>query len=111
MFGLYISNHPITEYKLKCKNCVSLNNLNKYFDKKIETIIIVDSVKETETKKKEKMAFITGSDELETVEFIVFPSVYKKVNNIEKNAIIHVIGKVEKRFDKLQVVVDDIFTY
>ena len=111
MFGLYISNHPITEYKLKNKNCISLIDLSKHFDKVIETIVIVDKIKEINTKKNEKMMFITGSDELTTIDFVIFPKVYQKIDSIEKNMIIHVTGKVEKRFDQLQVVVDEIFTY
>ena len=34
VFGFYLSNHPVTEYKLKNKNVMPLSNIEKYFDKK-----------------------------------------------------------------------------
>ena len=53
------------------------------------------------------MAFISGSDEVSQIELVLFPSVYKTLS-IDQGDVIHIIGKVEKRFDKYQVVVKSI---
>jgi len=108
IFGFYISNHPITEYKLKNKNNIELKNINHYFDKMISTIIYVDKIKIINTKKGDKMMFITGSDEITKIDLVAFPTTYNKYQNIEKGDILEINGRVEKRFDKMQIVINDL---
>ena len=108
VFGFYLSSHPIVEYKLKYPNMVTLDNLGSYFDKNIETIVYIDRIKEISTKKNDKMVFVTGSDELNIIDIVLFPSIYERFNDIEVGDIIKVNGRVEKRFDKLQLVVNDL---
>ena len=108
VFGFYLSGHPTLDYKLKYPNLVSINDLNLYFDKNIEIIIYVDRVKEINTKNNEKMVFITGSDELNKVDIVLFPRVYQQYNNFEIGDVLKVKGKVEKRFDKLQIVLNSL---
>ena len=108
VFGLYLTKNPITELKLKYNNIVNLNEVENYFDKVITTIIYVDKIKDTNTSKGDKMCFITGSDELSTVDLVMFPKVYEKYNNIQAKNMLLVKGKVEKRFDKYQIIISDI---
>ena len=108
VFGFYLSNHPVTEYKLKNNNIMHLNEIDKYFDKFMNTVILVDKIREVNTKNNSKMLFISGSDELTTIDLVLFPKVYEKYNNIEKGMVLLINGKVEKRFDKYQIVVNDI---
>ena len=49
------------------------------------------------------MAFITGSDEISTIEIILFPKTLEQYK-VEKGDIILVNGKVEKRFDSYQLI-------
>jgi len=104
IFGFYLTNHPITEYKLKYKS-INVKDIPNYFDKVIDIVIYIDRVKEIETKKGEKMSFITGSDELSTIDITLFPKVYQE---LEKSKIIYIKAKVEKRFDKYQLIVNKI---
>ena len=108
VFGFYLSNHPVTEYKLRNKNIIPLSEIDKYFDKNINTIILVDKLREVETKGGKKMLFISGSDEIISSDLVLFPNVYEKYNNIEKGMILEIFGKVEKRFDKYQIVVNNV---
>ena len=109
IFGFYLSKHPITEYKVKYPNVVSLENLETYFDKTIHTIVYIDHLRRTATKKNDMMCFITGSDEITRVDITIFPRLYEKVpDELDEGKIIYVIGKVQKRFDKLQIVADDL---
>jgi DNA-directed DNA polymerase III (polc) len=105
LFGIYLSRHPITEVKLNYKNIVPINELPNYFDKIVDTIVYVDRIKEVNTKKNQKMAFISGSDELSTIDVTLFPNLYEKNKDISKGDILLVQGRVEKRFDKYQLVV------
>lgn len=63
VFGFYLSKHPTTIYKNSNPYCIPLNTVESYFSKKIDTLILVDKVKVIDTKKGDRMSFITGSDE------------------------------------------------
>lgn len=106
VFGFYLSNHPVTDIKIKNKNLISLNEINKYFDKIIDTVVIIDRIKVIDTKQNEQMCFITGSDELEYADIVMFPKTFKIYNNIKVGDIIKIKGKIEKRFDKYQIIVN-----
>ena len=106
LFGFYLSNYPTTSYKAKFK-VINLNEIERYFNKNIDVIVLVDRIKEITTKKSEKMAFITGSDETDTLELTLFPSIYSKYQ-VKRGDILLVRGKVERRMDKYQLVVDKI---
>ena len=108
VFGFYLTNNPITEIKLKYNNIVNLSDIGSYFDKYINIVIYVDRLKEVNTSKGDKMCFISGSDEISVVDIVLFPKVYEKYNNIKQGDILLIKGKVEKRFDKNQVVVNTI---
>lgn len=108
LFGLYLSKHPITEVKSKFKNIVSLNDVSSYFDKMIEVVVYVDKIKEITTKSGAKMIFINGSDELSNIDLTVFPNLYDEVKYIVKGDIVLVRARVEKRYDKYQLIVNKI---
>ena len=108
VYGFYLSKHPVTEYKLKYQNIIDLEKIEDYFDKNVSIIIYVDSIREINTKNNEKMAFINGSDEIDKIEIIVFPKVYKNIDKINSGNILKIDGKVQKRFEKYQVVANKI---
>lgn len=104
VFGFYISNHPISEYKLRYPKAIELRHLDSYFDRIVETVVYVEKIKVIDTKKKEKMMFLTGSDELSKVDIVLFPKIYRRYYNVNVGDILHITGKVEKRFDQMQIV-------
>lgn len=104
VFGFYLSKHPVTEYKIKY-NTINLENINNYFDKFVDIVAYVDRLKIVKTKNDEEMCFITGSDEVTNLDIVLFPTIYEMYKNIEMGDIIKINGKVERRFDKYQLVV------
>ena len=104
VFGLYLTNNPITELKQKYNNIVNLNEIEAYFDKVVNIIIYIDKIKEITTARGDKMCFISGSDELSTIDIVIFPKIYKDFKDLSHGDIILVKGRVEKRFDKFQIV-------
>ena len=106
IFGFYVNNHPVTKYKRD--NTCLLKDIDKYFDKTINTVVMIDNIKEISTKNKEKMAFYTVSDEYGKISLILFPKIYEKYLFIKKGDIIKVLGKVEKRMSDLQIIVNTI---
>ncbi|MBP3920886.1 MAG: DNA polymerase III subunit alpha [Bacilli bacterium] len=105
LFGLYLSSHPITNYK-KRYGTIDLKDIYLYFDKVINVVAYVDRIKELDTKKGEKMCFVTGTDEISEIDIVFFPRNYD--DRIRKGDIIYINGKIEKRFDKFQIIVNKI---
>ena len=103
IFGFYISNHPVTAYKKKYET-IDLGNLSNYFDKKINIVVYVDRIKVLDTKKGEKMCFVTGSDEASSIDVVFFPKVFN--DGISVHDILYLNGKVEKRYDNYQFIVE-----
>ncbi len=105
MFGFYLSNHPVTEYRLKLNENLLLSEVEDYFDKNVTIIAYVDKKKEVGTKNNDTMCFITGSDEISNLDIVLFPKTYAQYPDIEIGNVIKFYGKIEKRFDKYQLIV------
>ncbi len=54
------------------------------------------------------MAFVTGSDNTGSMEYTLFPKVLEKNTNIRAGNLLKIRGRVEKRLDKYQIIVDRI---
>ena len=104
--GFYLTEHPTSKYREE--SSISSLNINNYFDKNINIIILIKRIRETTTKNNDVMAFITGEDEFGEIPLTIFPTTYKRFNNIEEGNIVKVFGRVERRFDKYQIVVNSI---
>lgn len=108
IFGVYLSKHPTDEYKASCPNAISLKDVSLYFDKNVEVIGYIERKKEVTTKDGKKMAFISLSDEMGKVDATIFPKLYENISSIGKGSVVKILGKVEKRFDKYQIIVSKI---
>ena len=106
VFGFYLSNHPVNIYK----NASDLDTrcIENYFDKTINLVLVIDQIKEVVTKNNDIMAFITASDEYGQVSLTMFPKTYQNYKNINKKDIIKIFGRVEKRFDQYQIVINSL---
>ena len=108
MFGLYLSNHPTLSYKNKY-HTVEIENIDKYLNRQIEVIALIEKIKTIETRQKEKMAFISGSDDKRSTEFVFFPRTYNYyINELKVGKVLKLKGKVEKRYDSLQIIVSSL---
>ncbi len=105
-FGFYLTNHPATKYRNN--KDITTNGLKKYYDKNINIVLIIDRIKEVTTKTNDIMAFITASDEYSSVSLTLFPKTYKQYNNIKKKDLVRIYGHIEKRYDKYQILVNNL---
>lgn len=108
LFGIYLSNHPVTSYKAKYPNMISLDSVSSYFNKIISTVVLVEKTRVIQTKKGEDMMFFDGSDEYAKMDFTLFPKIYQKYSNIQVGDIIKIEGRVERRYDTFQIVVSKV---
>ena len=108
VFGFYLSSHPTTIYKKDNSNCINLSEIDNYLFKRVEVLVMVDKIKVINTKKGEKMAFMNASDASGSKEFTIFPKEYNLYRDISFGDVIKVVGKVEKRINEVQIIVEKI---
>ena len=105
-YGFYITNHPAS--KINDKNIVKLRNIKNYEFKNIVCYVMIENVIRIKTKKGEDMAFINASDETGSNDFTVFPNKFYLLQNIVKENIVRIYGSVSKRYDKLNIIVNNL---
>jgi DNA polymerase III subunit alpha len=101
LFGFYVSNHPASKYK-----GIKIINIKDYFDKNIITYGLLESIKTIKTKNNDTMAFLKISDETGTLDYTLFPNRIDYVNKIKVGDLLKILGHVEKRLDKYQIVIN-----
>ncbi len=104
-FGYYVTNHPSSKYQ---DGIMKIQDIKKYFDKFVDTVVIIGSIRKIKTKKAEDMGFMSGSDETGTTDFIVFPKNNKFLTQFKKDDFVKIRGQVTRRNDKYQIVVSNI---
>lgn len=106
--GFYLSSHPTTIYKSRTSNVVNLADIKNYFGKRIELLVMIDKVRVVNTKNNDRMAFYLASDDTAQTDLTLFPKAYEKYKDIDKGEIVLVKGEVQRRFDKYQIIVNEI---
>lgn len=104
LYGYYVSTHPASKYP----NVMKLIDIAKYFDKYIETVILVEKLRVINTKTGKDMAFLSGSDETTLADFVIFPDNVSLIATIKVGDLVKIRGKVERRFDKYQIIINKI---
>lgn len=104
ILGIYISGHPLDEYKeytekIKSDNIVDIINSDdhrKYHDQtQVRVIGIISKVKNQITKSNQMMAFVTVEDKSAVMEVLVFPNTYaSSSSNIYAGAVVDISGKL-----------------
>lgn len=103
-YGMYITNHPCSKYK----DVIKVENIKNYLFKNVNMVLLIKSIRTIKDKKGGEMAFLECEDETGKVNLTMFSSLYAKNNDLKVNELIRVNVKVSKRFDKLNVLVNNI---
>ena len=124
MTGLYISGHPLDDYKesLKVQTTTTIENINKSYELFIENLNnsiedqempikdndnvilggILTEVKQKITRNNTIMAFVQLEDLSGTIEVIVFPKVLDRYRDvIEEDALVRIKGRISIKEDEM----------
>lgn len=111
LLGFYISDHPLKSVQQAAKVLapISLNQLAEQPDNvTLSAIVMLASVKPVVTKKGDRMAIVQMEDLTGQVEGVVFPKSFERIGQyIEADARLMIWGKVDKRDDRTQMIIDD----
>ncbi|MEE1186138.1 MAG: DNA polymerase III subunit alpha [Acutalibacteraceae bacterium] len=105
--GLYLSGHPLSDYKeLASKiNSVNLNEILKNDDDNIYTdgdsvnlLVLISAVKTRKTKSGQVMGFVTCEDETGVINILVFPKLLEEyMPLLQKDIIVVIKGRISQR--------------
>ena len=111
LLGFYISNHPLREVERpgRLMAPVSLSNLEEAPENAtVSAIVLITEMKPIVTKKGDRMAIIQIEDLTGKAEAVVFPRTFERVGHyIETDRRLMVWGKVDRRDDRMQMIVED----
>ena len=112
MLGLYISYHPLNDYRERLKKIITSTSieLTNLSDKsRVVLAGVINNLKRKSTKNGNLMAFITLEDLEGTVEIIAFPKVYEKYKEmIKKDEIIITEGRIDVAEGKTKIIAEKI---
>jgi DNA polymerase-3 subunit alpha len=108
--GLYVSAHPLDNYRMVLKSYTKVNELKQVQGEQIVTVGgIINKLKRTITKKNEPMAFFTLQDTTGSVEVLVFPkAMAAAIPFLEADKVVQVIGKVSDRDGEPKVIANEL---
>lgn len=106
--GFYITGHPLNRYREELERLyiTPINKLREFHDK--DNIIIggiVRGIKQIQTRKGDRMAYLTIEDLYGTAEIILFPDIYRDSDNIlamDKPIVIN--GTIDKTDKGLKII-------
>ena len=111
LLGFYISDHPLKGVQESARMLapVSLELLGDYVDRgTVSAIVMLSEVKVRNTKKGDKMAMLRLEDLTAQVDGVVFPKSFERLEALlQTDARLMVWGKVDRRDEMLQLIVDD----
>ncbi len=112
MLGLYISYHPLNDYKEKLKKIITSTSIelaNQSDKSRVVLAGVINSFKRKSTKNGNLMAFITLEDLEGTVEIIAFPKVFEKCKEvIKKDEIVITEGRLDVTEGKTKIIAEKI---
>jgi DNA polymerase-3 subunit alpha len=111
LLGFYISDHPLKPLQKTSRILapINLSDLeHQSEDMTLSAIVLVSSVKPVVTKKGDRMAIVQLEDLTGKAEGVVFPKSYERIKDyIEADRRLMIWGKVDRRDDQCQLIVDD----
>jgi DNA polymerase III alpha subunit len=111
LLGLYISEHPFTEFKKKLGTSVKrIGDLKNYIDE--ENIVVagvVSSFKKIITKNNKSMLFVKIEDKVNNVEILIFPTILEKTYDLwQEGKVILCQGTISNKDQEIKVLVNTV---
>jgi DNA polymerase-3 subunit alpha len=111
LLGLYISGHPLDNYKEKIEKFgVTIKKIKEELKVNIPVTVaaIIDDIKIVTTKNNNRMAFIKLSDYTDGIEAVIFNKLFETNKDILiKDTIIALTGKVTERNGEKSIMIDN----
>ncbi|MFM7219021.1 MAG: DNA polymerase III subunit alpha [Nodosilinea sp.] len=111
LLGFYISDHPLKAVQRSARVLAPINlaELGEQPDNlTLSAIVLLAGVKPVVTKKGDRMAIVQIEDLTGQAEAVVFPKAYERISHhLVGDRRLMVWGKVDRRDDRVQLIIDD----
>ncbi|MFM7324902.1 MAG: DNA polymerase III subunit alpha [Nodosilinea sp.] len=111
LLGFYISDHPLKAVQRSARVLAPINlaELGEQPDNlTLSAIVLLAGVKPVVTKKGDRMAIVQIEDLTGQAEAVVFPKAYERIgHHLVGDRRLMVWGKVDRRDDRVQLIIDD----
>jgi DNA polymerase III subunit alpha len=110
LLGFYVSEHPLkTVMRIKpVSGAITIEKFAEQKNKTVKLVAMISSIKPVTTKKGDRMAIIQLEDLTGRIEGVIFPKTHEQVQKLlEANAIVLINGKIDKRDDSCQIIIED----
>jgi DNA polymerase-3 subunit alpha len=112
LLGLYVSGHPLEKYADRLEKIdMDIKKIKGTLRNGVTTVVagVIEDVKEIMTKKGDRMAFIRITDMNDTIEGVVFPSLYAEYKRLlESDKVLVIKAKISDRNGERNLIVDTI---
>ncbi len=112
ILGIYVSGHPLDPFRKRFEASEwNIQRVKEEAGDRQEVIIggLIEQVRETHTKKGDKMAFIRIRDFSSTIELVAFPKVYERYRDILKeDRVIAIRGRVSDRDGEKSLIIEGV---
>jgi DNA polymerase-3 subunit alpha len=118
LLGVYVSGHPLDDYIEELKKRTAITFIKKAVEEKDDMAVVqmkgslvtagmISAVRELITKKGDKMAFVTLSDQKDSIEMVVFPNLFAEQKDLlTVGNCVAIKGKLTIRNDEPSIAVD-----
>lgn len=108
LLGLYVSAHPLENYKSALSHCIPIMSLNPNDEGVFCTIGgIITRVQKILTKKGEQMCFADIEDLGGTLELVIFPGIFNEIKNLlNPDQMVMVYGRISERDGEIKMLVE-----
>jgi len=111
LLGFYVSDHPLKSVHQAARLLAPINLADledQHENTTVSAVVMITSVKPVTTKKGDRMAIVQLEDLSGHAEAVVFPKSYARIGSLlEADARLMVWGKVDKRDERSQLLLDD----
>jgi DNA polymerase-3 subunit alpha len=110
LLGLYVSGHPLDDYRAKIEaSGINIKKIKEELGKGMPVTFacIVEEVKPIITKSNKRMAFVRVADFTGSLEGAIFPEPYKEFEEtLQVDAVLAVKGKISERNDEKSILIE-----
>ena len=109
VLGLYLSTHPIAMRKQALhRHFVSLIDVNEHIGQTIEVLVYINAIRIIVDKRGNEMAFLDGSDETGSEDFVCFSRQYTRYHEVlQRGKILAMNVRVEMK-DRLSLIINQV---
>lgn len=109
VLGIYLSTHPMAYKKQKIAiPLTNLSDLEEHVNEVVDVMMMIDHVRVIVDKRAREMAFVEGSDDTSSQDFVIFASQYSTYkNSLERGKVIVANVRISMR-DRLSLIINKV---